>query len=139
MNERLPGSHLVAMTASECLARLGSGSHVGRIAFADSDRILIIPINYLLDESTVVFRTYEYSLLNKLEGADVAFEVDNHRPLEHSGWSVLVQGRVKRLIEGPQLERLRRGRLRAWAWQSADVWLGIDITDISGRVIGEPE
>ena len=130
-------SRLIALDRAECLERLGYGSYVGRIGFIHDGRPMVLPVNYLLEGETIIFRTTAGTMVSSLDGSEVAFEVDSDLPLEHSGWSVLAHGRVERLQDDADVERLRRGALRSWAWHAADEFLLIVITDISGRKIPE--
>jgi len=78
------------MSRSEALDRLQRHSFVGRIAFIVDGRPMIMPVNYLADSDALVFCTGEGTKLSRLRGgASVAFEVDDSRPLDHSGWSVV--------------------------------------------------
>jgi nitroimidazol reductase NimA-like FMN-containing flavoprotein (pyridoxamine 5'-phosphate oxidase superfamily) len=100
---------------------------------------MILPVNYVLDGVTIVFQTTSGTALSALDEVDVAFEVDNNRPLNHAGWSVVVQGRAVLIRDAGELDRLRRGPLRSWAWRAADIWIAISIDKLSGRHIPERE
>ena len=129
-------SHLEDLTDEECLEHLGYGAYVGRLGFIRDGRPIILPVNYLVEGREVVFRSAEGSVLAALDGELVAFEVDSTRPLEHAGWSVLAHGTVRRVIDQAELEKLRRGALRSWAWMAADEWFRVRITAVSGRRLG---
>ncbi len=86
-----PG-RLTEMSAGECRDLMGSTS-VGRVGFVDEDGPVVLPVNYVLDGSTVLFRTSPHnSLARHLDSAVVAFEVDEFDDFTQSGWSVLVRG-----------------------------------------------
>lgn len=66
---------------------------LGRVAVVVGGQPMIFPVNYRMEQGSVIFRTDQGT---KLEGADfasVAFEVDEIGPDERSGWSVMVKGR----------------------------------------------
>jgi uncharacterized protein len=126
-----------AIDRQECLQLLGYGSYVGHLGFTDGDRQLVLPVNYLFEHDYIYIRTAKETLLSGLGGKAVAFQVDNHQPLERAGWSVLVNGSVELVDDADQVDALRRGPLRSWAWRSADQWLRISVDTISGRRIGE--
>jgi hypothetical protein len=84
-----------------------------------------------------VFRTAVGTVLSVLDGADVAFEADDNRPIGHAGWSVVVQGSVRKVTDAQEVDILKRGPLRSWAWRSADQWSRISIDMISGRRLPE--
>src|SRR5262249_39290635 len=117
------------------LELLGYGSRVGHVGFVDNGKPMILPVNYLYENESIVVRTSSGTPIDALDGATVAFEVDDHRPLEHSGWSVLVHGTVKRVNDEPEIDKLNRGPLRSWAWSSPDRWLRISVDQVTGRRI----
>ena len=51
-------SRLIALDRAECLERLGYGSYVGRIGFIHDGRPMVLPVNYLLEGETIIFRTW---------------------------------------------------------------------------------
>jgi nitroimidazol reductase NimA-like FMN-containing flavoprotein (pyridoxamine 5'-phosphate oxidase superfamily) len=124
---------------AECLELLGYGSYVGHVGFTREGRQMILPVNYLFESEHIYVRTAEGSLLSSLDGSQVAFEVDSEKPLEHSGWSVLVNGSIQLVSDTSEIDRLRRGPLRAWARHSADRWLRISLDSISGRRVGDAD
>ena len=125
------------LSRQECLELIQYQSFVGRLGFVAEGRPMVLPVNYLADETTVIFCTAEGSVLSSVgDGAAVAFEVDDSRPLEHSGWSVLVGGPARAVTDPKELEGLRRGPLRSWAARGLQVWVRIAIEEISGRRLG---
>jgi nitroimidazol reductase NimA-like FMN-containing flavoprotein (pyridoxamine 5'-phosphate oxidase superfamily) len=132
-----PVSRLEDLSREDCLHQLAHGSYVGHIGFVREGRPVILPVNYLVDDDSIVFRTTAGTQLSGLNGAQVAFEVDDDRPVSHSGWSVLARGAVRGITDENETDRLRRGPLRSWAWRSADLWFRMSIDEISGRRIAE--
>ena len=124
------------LTREECIHLLTYKSFVGRIGFVVDGQPLVLPVNYLADGETVVFCTAPGTKLSALrDGARVAFEVDDSRPLYHAGWSVLVTGTAAEVTDEKELDRLRRGPLRSWATPASEHWVRITVDDISGRRI----
>lgn len=75
---------------------------------------LVVPVDYLLDEGTVVLRTDEGTKLDAaLRGETVAFEIDVVDDTKGTGWSVLVRGRAVEVCNPAELERVRRCRWSA--------------------------
>lgn len=69
-------------------------AQVGRVGISIGALPAIFPVNYRVVDGAIVFRTAEGSkLAAATEGAVVAFEVDDYRIDERSGWSVLAVGR----------------------------------------------
>jgi hypothetical protein len=102
----VPGE-LVRLSRAESL-RLLRTQCVGRYAFVESARALsVIPVNYVLTaENVVLFRSGPGPKLASAERGDVvAFEVDDIDRERHSGWSILVVGRARRMT-GLERDRL---------------------------------
>lgn len=85
---------------SECLRLLGSRD-LGRLAYVARAGVPdIVPVNYALEGEDVVFRTGPGPKLQAAERRElVAFEVDDIDEERHTGWSVVVVGRARRLSE----------------------------------------
>jgi len=134
-NEQTTGAtNLQELSAQESLTLLRDKSYVGRVAFVVDGRPFILPVNYLAEGDSVVFSTGTGTQLAALgTGAQVAFEVDNSRPLDHAGWSVVVHGAAREITDPDEVERLRRGPLKSWANWSPQHWVRISIAEITGR------
>jgi hypothetical protein len=77
---------------AESIAELGQGSF-GRIAITDGALPFILPVNYSLDGSSIVFHAKVGSRLHRAcRGTIVAFEVDDFDAQQGVGWSVVVLG-----------------------------------------------
>ncbi len=117
----------------ECLGLLAD-QVIGRVAVADFNSApLVVPVNYLLDRETVVFRTDYGSKfrLAVLGEQPVSFQVDAVEPGHPSGWSVLLQGNATELGESDAEEL----RLRPWAPGAKSHWVRIVPDSVSGRRI----
>ena len=123
---------LTSLDVDECLVRL-EGSVLGRLAFLDGPALRILPMNYVLHEGSVVLRVGLGSTLDAVVDATVAFEVDEVRPEDHSGWSVVVNGRAEEVWRPEELEVLRRLPLRPWVPGDRDHFIRIASTAITGR------
>jgi hypothetical protein len=83
---------LVELSRQECFELLAE-KVVGRVAFVDDDGPVVLPVNYALDNETVLFRTSaSSSMVGHLRNGTVAFQVDEADEVTESGWSVLVRG-----------------------------------------------
>jgi nitroimidazol reductase NimA-like FMN-containing flavoprotein (pyridoxamine 5'-phosphate oxidase superfamily) len=123
------------LSREECLELLQYNSYVGRLGFIADGRPMILPVNYLAEETFLVFCTTPGTKLSSAAGAPVAFEVDGVRTLYRSGWSVLVQGVAHAVTDPEEIERLRRGPLTSWANPGPQQWIRVSIDEISGRRI----
>ena len=95
----------------ECWALLAQ-EEFGRLAFRLVDEVHLVPINYLVDEGTLLFRTAPGAKLLAAElESDVAFEIDWHD--DQSAWSVVARGHIRRLDETEE-DRADDLPLRSW-------------------------
>jgi uncharacterized protein len=102
-----------------CLELLGSRV-VGRIAFVDAGTPVIVPVNYVMDGSSVVIRSAPGSKLDTADrGRVLAFEIDDHDPETRTGWSVLATGTADPVEDDDELARFDR-ELDAWALGDRD-------------------
>lgn len=109
------GNRLIELTDDECQELLES-SHIGRLGLADDDGPLILPVNYCMDDRSVVFRTDAGTKLDVASsGVAVAFEVDGIDPAQRTGWSVLIRGSAAAVVEPDELSRLQQLPLIPWA------------------------
>lgn len=125
----------------ECVALLGS-QVLGRVAVADFNAPpLVVPVNYVLDGESVVFRTDYGSKfrLAVLAEAPVSFEIDGVDPGRRSGWSVLLQGMATELAE-EEVDRLQL-QPAPWAPGEKGHWVRITPQTLTGRRIrlAEPQ
>ena len=72
---------------------------MGRVGISVHGTPLVFPVNYVLDGEAIVFRTGAGSKLAAAERGPVCFEVDGVDREHHSGWSVLVGGRLEEVTE----------------------------------------
>lgn len=99
------------LTTEECW-RMLAGEEFGRLAYRLVDEVHLVPVNYVVDGSTLLFRTAAGGkLLAAALTSDVAFEIDWH---DHdAAWSVEVRGRLHLLGEG-EAHRADRLALQPW-------------------------
>jgi nitroimidazol reductase NimA-like FMN-containing flavoprotein (pyridoxamine 5'-phosphate oxidase superfamily) len=119
---------------AECLELL-EDHRFGRIAVIDDGRPLVFPVNYVLHDEAIVFRTnpgtkFAASVLGK-----VAFEIDGIDEEACTGWSVMLQGvgREFTWTTDERSERLRGLDVQPWVPGERVRWVEIPATVISGR------
>ena len=83
-------AELEVLDEAECLALLAA-HHVGRVAIIVDRQPVIYPVNYVIDEDSIVFRT-NWPVLAHASLAELAFQIDTFDVGRQSGWSLLVQG-----------------------------------------------
>jgi len=99
------------MTLDECWKVL-EGEEFGRLAFRLVDEVHLVPMNYVVDGRTLLFRTTGGNkLLSAAMHSNVAFEIDWYD--EHSAWSVVARGRARRL---PDVETHRLDGVTSRPW-----------------------
>lgn len=124
------------LTHDECYSLLGV-SGVGRLAFNTPAGPMIYPVNYLVDEETIVFRTSSYSQLGEHPRGLVAFEVDELDKELRSGWSILVHGRSAPIDDTEETIAIQAsGQLVSWASGRRNMFVRITVDTISGRRVG---
>jgi nitroimidazol reductase NimA-like FMN-containing flavoprotein (pyridoxamine 5'-phosphate oxidase superfamily) len=118
----------------DCLMLLDS-AYVGRVGVSVQALPVILPVNYVMHEGDVVFRTSAGTkLAAATAGAVVAFEVDHYDPHGTRGWSVLLQGRAEEVVDPAQVAQARTLPLHSWALDgAADHFVRLRPTMISGR------
>jgi hypothetical protein len=88
------GGEIAVLDAQTCWQLL-AGEQVGRLAVSVHQHPDIFPVNYAIDEGTIVFRTAEGTKLFALfVDSAVAFEVDSYDPASGTAWSVVIKGRA---------------------------------------------
>jgi nitroimidazol reductase NimA-like FMN-containing flavoprotein (pyridoxamine 5'-phosphate oxidase superfamily) len=126
---------LTTLTREECLELL-RGAVVGRIGYVADGMAIIIPVNFALLDSEIVFCTAKGSKLSWLSLRErVTFEADESRPADHEGWSVLIQGVAREVTHPEELAVLRRGPLHSWLRSPHEHWVRISIEAMSGRTL----
>ena len=119
---------------AECLELLATTS-VARIGLVVDGRPVVLPVNYALEDRTIVFRTAEGTVLNQAALQEVAVEVDQIDEATHTGWSVVVQGVAQDVSEAvdTKSERLRGLSLVTWAPGQRHRWFGVTADSVTGR------
>lgn len=87
------------LSVDACWSLLRTTS-LGRMAVWMEDHPDIFPLNFVVDQGTVVFRTGEGSkVLGALSGTPVALEADGYDPATSQAWSVVVKGPARTISE----------------------------------------
>lgn len=122
------------MTEQECFELLHASS-VGRVGFQHPNGLQILPVNYVVDGNSVVFRTSHSGPIGVLaEGADdVVFEVDYHNAVGGTGWSVMMNGRIEPTRPEDLTDLSAHARLIPWAGGERSLLLRFLPESIDGR------
>ncbi|GAA4208829.1 hypothetical protein GCM10022252_74540 [Streptosporangium oxazolinicum] len=132
---------LESLDAKECL-RLISPGGIGRLAFDDLEGPTILPVNYVLHEGCVIFRTafggpFDANLNTGLKGVEfkIAFEIDRIDDANREGWSVLIRGGVHHVSTAEEQAAVIALSVQPWAGGDRELYVKITPTDITGRRI----
>lgn len=113
-----------------------TGRGVGRLAFLHEGAPEVLPVNYAVDDESIVFRIDHGTKLSSLGRDDrVAFEVDGIDHEARTGWSVIVKGRARRVTGAAEMGHLRGLGLEPWAVGAKDHWYRIEPTSVTGRSV----
>jgi nitroimidazol reductase NimA-like FMN-containing flavoprotein (pyridoxamine 5'-phosphate oxidase superfamily) len=127
------------LTKDECFSLL-AGQHLGRVVLVDDRGPIALPVNFVLDQYTVLFRTDEGTKLDvAVRRGRVAFEIDGVDEADRTGWSVLVRGEAAEITEADQVARVRRLPLYPWAPGAKGHYIRILPASLTGRRIALPE
>lgn len=125
------------LTETECWTLL-AGQGTGRVAYSDNGRVLVFPVNYVVHDKAVYFRTAADGALGG--GGDyrnASFQIDDHDALRMDGWSVLLSGRAAPVVDSELLTALWGRRMaEPWGGGHRDVFIGIQPTMVTGRRVG---
>lgn len=132
-------SGLEILSVVECRVHLAAVG-VGRVGFVEEGGPVILPVNYTMDQNSVVFRTGVGSKLSTaMMQRPVCFEIDDWNTLTHTGWSVLAKGVADEVLDSDEIERLNRLPVQPWSRPDLrDHWVSIMIEELSGRRITQP-
>lgn len=129
---------LAVLSRVDCLRRL-AGASLGRVGFKLGEQLSVLPVNFVVEDARIVFRTAPGSKLSAaLMGTRVAFEVDAVDPTGMHGWSVLVNGYASEIRDQAGIEQAGRLDLSPWAPGSRRYFVAVRIDQISGRSFGPP-
>jgi len=121
------------LDSAECWELLRSTS-VGRLAVDVGGRPDIFPINYVVDDGNLVFRS---GAGTKLASAalmhHVAFEIDGYLPLKRTAWSVVVKGWADQVEEMYDVFAAEDLPLFPWAAHPKPNFVRISPQEVTGR------
>jgi nitroimidazol reductase NimA-like FMN-containing flavoprotein (pyridoxamine 5'-phosphate oxidase superfamily) len=126
---------------AECQGLIGAGG-VGRIGYTGRFGPTILPVNYVLHEGTILFRTGQHSPLGEdlrtgIEHAEskVAFEIDETSAATREGWSVLVQGSAHLVDSEAERASIVQSGVEPWAGGEKELFVRVIPSRITGRRI----
>jgi len=122
---------ITVLSEDESWRRLG-GVALGRLVTTFAGEPEIFPVNYVVQERTVLFRTSEGTkLFSAIASSTVVFEADDHDVAE--GWSVIVRGRAKVLRTAEEIEKADNAQLMPWTAIRKVHYVRLTPSEITGR------
>jgi nitroimidazol reductase NimA-like FMN-containing flavoprotein (pyridoxamine 5'-phosphate oxidase superfamily) len=120
------------ISAEACMRLLREGA-VGLLALSGSDAPDVRPVNFALHRHNIVMRTGRGRIFEGARQEEAAsFVISESDRLEHSGWSVVVTGRLS--ICDPS-DAAIRSRVRPWAKADKEEWVLLSADRVTGRRI----
>ncbi|SIT69377.1 pyridoxamine 5'-phosphate oxidase family protein [Microbacterium sp. RU33B] len=122
---------VTVLTSQQCWEALGR-QELGRLVTRVGNVLDVFPVNYIVDERSVLFRTAPGSKLFELTVSDeVLFEVDDHSDVD--AWSVVVRGHAHALTSSADVERADTLALAPWIPTLKYTYVRIVPAAVSGR------
>lgn len=114
--------------------RLMELTTVGRLAVSIRNRPDIFPVNYAIDNETVVINTAPGTkLAAAVLGRGVAFEVDVLDPITRTGWSVVLKGPAAEVDDLAELLRVEALDIQSWSSTDKSRYLRLVPNSVTGR------
>ena len=105
---------------------------LGRLVTSVDGRPHIFPVNFAVQNRTVLFRTAEGTkLVSTAINHEVLFEADDHTSTE--GWSVIIEGVARSLRTDEEIEEADRAELLTWTATVKQHYVRVLPTQITGR------
>lgn len=124
---------LEVLEPPECHRLLATG-FVGRVGLVVGDLAYVLPVNYVLVDDLLIFRTALGSAFDQLaRERRLTLEIDHVDPGFHAGWSVMAIGWGTGLEDKVDVQLLEGLTLRPWGMGSRPGWIGIRIDELTGR------
>ncbi len=128
-----PRTGLEIIDEEECW-ELVAGKQIGRLAVSIANDPDVFPLNYRVDDKTIVIRTLPgLKLAAAVLGNPVAFEIDDIREDTHSGWSVVIHGYGQEIGEVEDRLHAEDLEVQPWAAGEKSRYMRIVPDRISGR------
>ncbi|OBK36779.1 pyridoxamine 5'-phosphate oxidase [Mycobacterium sp. 1245111.1] len=109
-----------------------SGAALGRLVTSVDGEPQIFPVNFVVQDRTVLFRTAEGTkLVSSAINNRVLFEADDHGVDE--GWSVIVRGTARMVRGDEEIQRADRAQLLPWTATLKQHYVRVLPTSVTGR------
>jgi nitroimidazol reductase NimA-like FMN-containing flavoprotein (pyridoxamine 5'-phosphate oxidase superfamily) len=127
-----PTNELQTLDFKECLPLLRAQAF-GRLVFTEQALPAIRLVNYSLYNGQIALRLGRSPWVPRLDRTVVAFEVDDVDKDSHTGWSVVVIGKARLVLDIDELVTLSDPTTRSWVPGPRDQVLCVDMEQVTGR------
>ncbi len=105
---------------------------LGRLVTTFGGQLEIFPVNFVVQNGTVLFRTAEGTkLFTTVMNERVLFEADDHTTVE--GWSVILRGTARMLSSADELRDAEQAGLMPWVPTEKLRFVRVTPSEISAR------
>ncbi len=119
------------MSETDCWNAMSQVS-LGRIVTSVSGQPEIFPVNFAVQNRTILFRTADGTkLISTAINKNVLFEVDDHTVAE--GWSVIVKGAARSVRTDEDIAEAQRAQLLPWTTTDKPHFVRIKPLSVTGR------
>lgn len=121
------------LTDEQCWELLRA-NQIGRLATVVGGSVDIFPINFIVYEEQILFKTAEGSkLAGVMAHHEVAFEIDGYNPDTNEAWSVVMSGMARILSHDDELDVAESLPLFPWNTDPKNRYVAIEPNSLSGR------
>lgn len=112
-----------------------AGEAVSRVGLNGEDGPEVLPVNHLVVDGIVYFRTAPGTKLAAAAAGDrVVVEADHYDAGSHAGWSVVAKGTARIVTDEDELERVLAIDFEPWAAPDIrEFWVAVDPDAVTGR------
>jgi nitroimidazol reductase NimA-like FMN-containing flavoprotein (pyridoxamine 5'-phosphate oxidase superfamily) len=139
MNQPMPGEGQqvsgddARLSFDQCWELLAAGT-VGRLGLVIDEHPEIFPVNYVLDERSIVFRTgHGKKLWNVMASRPAVLEIDGYEPSTEEAWSVVVRGSTVLIQDPDEKAKVEALRLEPWEPGPKDHYIRLIPQALTGR------
>jgi len=124
-------TNVATLVAYDCWGLLEE-AEVARVAWQGADSIRLVPVNYVVADGGLWFRTdRESALARECGGQQLVVEVDHVDPVKASAWSVVVVGTPELIDVADAPDML--GEMRVWAGGPHSTFIRVEPVNVTGR------
>jgi nitroimidazol reductase NimA-like FMN-containing flavoprotein (pyridoxamine 5'-phosphate oxidase superfamily) len=107
---------------------------IGRLGLVVDEHPEIFPVNYVLDDRSIVFRTgHGRKLWNVMASRPAVLEIDGYEPGSQEAWSVTVRGGTDLINEPNEKAKIEALGLEPWEPGAKDHYIRLTPRALTGR------